>query len=227
MSLSTFPIARPSASMSCSPNAPTNRPSRDLSTARMCSVRALAFAPMDGMATSSGKRSSAGVVVKGTTTTVPRRWLMRVSETMAHGRVWACSWPYAGSRWVQYTSPRWCVGVMLFPQVFLQTAGVSHSVRLGQLQLRGKTLLHQSQNPTLLKIRLGLPPANFGFRPPVAHFVSQGRSCHRGPPPMCRLLCPAHGVPDRPKIRFAAVKEPYALSGWLRLQVSAAATIWA
>ena len=203
MSLSTFPMARPNSSMSCSLKAPSSRPSRDLSTERMCSVLALVLAPIEGIEIRSGKQSAAGVVVKGTTTTVPRRWLMRVSDRMAQGRVLACSWPFTGSSWVQYTWPRWYVGLMPSCLAVRRMC----LAQLGQWRLPVKMFVHRSLDPSLPRNWLNLLPAILGFPAKVPGFLLRGHSWLHRPPSAPDLLCLARGAPDRPKIDFVAAKE--------------------
>lgn len=179
-------MARPSSSMSCSLKAPSSRPSRVLSTERICSVRALVLAPMEGIEIRSGKRSAAGVVVKGMMTTVPRRWLMRVSDRMAQGRVLACSWPCTGSSWVQYTWPRWYAGVMPSCQV----APMTCSAQPGQWRLPVKMFPHRNLDPSLPRSRLNLLPAILAFHAKVPGFLLRAHSWLRMLPPEPGLLCP-------------------------------------
>jgi hypothetical protein len=204
MSLSTFRMARPSSSMSCSLNSPSSLPSRDLSTARMCSVRALARAPMEGVDTKSGNRSAIGVVVNGTMTTVPRRWLMSVSDRMAHGRVLACSCPLTGSSWVQYTWPRSYAGVMPCHAA----RALKRSERLGQARLPVKMFQHRSLGPNHPLIRLNLLPAIGGFRPEVSGFQLQAHSWLHMQPPVPGLLCPVPVEPDQPETGCVAWRAP-------------------
>jgi hypothetical protein len=222
MSLSTFPMARPRSSMSCSLKAPSSRPSRDLSTEWMCSVRALVLAPIEGIETSSGKRSAAGVVVRGTMTTVPRRWLMRVSDKMAQGRVLACSRSCTGSSWIQYTWPRWYAGVM--PCHAARVA--MRSARPAQWQLPEKMFPHQNLNPSLPRSQLNRLPAILGFRPEVPGLQLQVHSWLHRRPSAPDLLCPARVAPDRPKIDFVAAKERRAPICSLHHQASVATPVW-
>ena len=223
MSLSTFPMARPSSSMSRSLNRPSSLPSRDLSTERMCSVRALVRAPMEGIETKSGNRSAIGVVVKGTMTTVPRRWLMRVSDRMAQGRVLACSWPRTGSNWVQYTWPRRYAGVMPCHAA----RAMMHSERLGQARLPAKMFQHRSPGPNRPLIQLSLLPAIGGFHPEVPGLPVRVHSwLHRRP--LARgLLCPVLFEQDRPETGCVAWRVPHVPIYLLRHQAGVAIPVWA
>ena len=200
MSLSTIPMARPSSSMSGSLKAPSSRPSLDLSTERMCSVRALVLAPMEGIESRSGKRSAAGVVVRGTMTTVPRRWLMTVSDRMTQGRVLACSWPCTGSSWVQYTWPRRYVGVMPSCPAEQMTS----LTPLGPRPLPVKMFQHRSVDPSRSLIPLNLFQAIGGLRSAVPGLPLQVHSwLHRQPLiPGFLFLVPCEQ--DPPETGFAA-----------------------
>lgn len=217
-SLSTFPIARPSSSMSLSLNLPSKRPRRDLSTDRICSVRALVRTPIEGIETKIGNWSVKGVVVKGTMTTVPRRWFMSVSDMMAQGRVFACSRPTTGSSCVQYTSPRRYAGFM--PCVTL--AICSRSVRLARWQPLAKRFLHQNQDPNRQPTRLNRHPATLAFLSPLrGELLPSGLAPHT-PLPAQRLLFPSLAAANRPSIGcvFAVGRHGRA---WLpSLQVDAA-----
>ena len=223
MSLSTFRMARPSSSMSCSLNTPSSLPSRDLSTERMCSVRALVRTPMEGVETKSGNRSAIGVVVKGTMTTVPRRWLMRVSDRMAQGRVLACSWPRTGSSWVQYTSPRRYAGVM--PCHAART--MMRPERLGQAQLPAKMFQHRSPGPNRPLIQLNLLPAIGGFRPELPGLQLRVHSWLHMRLLTPGLLCPALVEQDRPETGCVAWRVPHVPIYSLRHQAGVAIPVWA
>lgn len=209
--------------MSLSLNLPSRRPKRDLSTDRICSVRALVRTPIEGVETKIGNRSAIGVVVKGTMTTVPRRWLMTVSETTAQGRVLACSWPRTGSSSVQYTSPRKYASVM-FCRVLRR---MTRSAPLGQLRLHEKTSQRRSLDPSHLQILTDLLPAIPGFQPKAPGSRPQLHSWLHMPPPTPGLLCPTRVEQGRQETGCAVWTAQPAPIYWRRHQAAAAALAWA
>ena len=223
MIFNTFPMARPSSSKSLSLSLPSKRRSRDLSTDRMCSVRALVCAPMDCIEIRMGNRSGRGVVVNGTMTTVPRRWLIRVSERMAQGRVLACSWPRVGSSSVQYTSPRKCVDVM-FDQLLRK---LTRSMPPAQLQPPEKTFQRQSLGPNHRQAQTNLHPAILWFQPKKLGSRPHPRSSLRMQPPAPGLLCPTRDEQGRSETGYVAGAAQPAPTSQPHHQAGAVAPVWA
>ena len=222
MIFNTFPMARPSSSKSLSLSFPSKRTSRDLSTERMCSVRALVRTPMDCIEIRIGNRSGRGVVVNGTMTTVPRRWLIRLSERMAQGRVLACSWPRIGSSSVQYTSPRRCPDVMLDPLL----RAVARSAPPGRLRLHEKMFQRQSPGPNHRRAQTNLHPAILRFQPKMQDLQPHPRSLLRMQPLAPGPLYPTRDEQGRSETGYVAEAAQPAPTLQQRHLAGAVAPVW-